>query len=148
VDTSTPAVRGGRRNTSKEKHRMNALRLMAAGLLAIGLIAGVRAEEKKADTNKEKLVGSWEVTKSHEGGPPVGAVIVFGKDGKMKITTKKDDKETTMEGTYTIDEDKLTVTVKKDDKEDKHKITIKKLSDTEFVAENDQGKSIECKKKK
>jgi uncharacterized protein (TIGR03066 family) len=128
---------------------MNALRLMAAGLLAIGLVAGVWAvEEKKADTNKEKLVGSWEITKSEEGAPPVGTVITFAKDGKMKITTKKDDKETTDEGVYVIEDDKVTVTVKHDDKEDKHKITIKKLTDTEFVAENEKGKTIECKKKK
>jgi uncharacterized protein (TIGR03066 family) len=121
---------------------------MAAGLLAIGLIAGVRAEEKKADTNKEKVVGTWEVTKSEEGGPPVGTVITFSKDGKLKVVHKKDGKEETAEGTYKVEDDKLTVTVKHDEKEETHKVTIKKLTDTEFVGENEKGKTIECKKQK
>ncbi len=124
---------------------MNALRLMAAVVLALGLVAGVRAADK---IDKDKLVGSWEVTKADEGGPPAGTVLVFDKYGKMKITHKKDGKETTDEGTYTIDGDKMTVTVKQDGKENKHMVTIKKLTDTEMVAENEQGKKIECKKKK
>jgi uncharacterized protein (TIGR03066 family) len=122
---------------------------MAAGLLAIGLIAGVRAaDEKKADISKDKLVGTWEVTKADEGGPPAGTTLVFDKDGKMKITHKQDGKEVTDEGTYTLADDALTVTVKQGDKENKHKVTIKKLTDTEMVAENEKGMKIECKKKK
>ena len=127
---------------------MNALRLMAAVVLALGLIAGLRAEDKKADTNKDKVVGSWEVTKSYEGGPPVGSVIVFAKDGKMKVTHKQDDKEVTTEGTYTVEGEKMTVTLKRDDKEIKHTVTIKKLTAKAFVVENEQSKMLEFKKKK
>src|SRR5260370_34140573 len=97
---------------------MTAVRVMAAGLLMLGLVAGVRAEEKKADGNKEKLVGTWEVVKSDEGGaPPVGTMVMFAKDGKMKLIHKKDDKEMTTEGTNTADGDKNTTTMNPDDKQ-------------------------------
>jgi uncharacterized protein (TIGR03066 family) len=127
---------------------MAAIRVMAAGLLMLGLLAGVRAEEKKAEGNKEKLIGTWEVVKSDEGAPPAGTVVMFAKDGKMKITHKKDDKEMTGEGTYTVEGDKISVTLKHGDKEDKHTVTIKKLTATEFVAANDEGKTAAFKKVK
>ena len=69
---------------------------------------------------------------------PVGSVIEFAKDGKVKVTAKRGDKESTVEGTYTVAGDKLTVTLKHDDKEDKHAITIKKLTEAECVTENER----------
>jgi uncharacterized protein (TIGR03066 family) len=128
---------------------MSALRLTTAGLLVLGLAAVVRADDKKADVDKGKLVGTWEVVKSDEGGPPpVGTVVTFTKDGKFKITHKnKEGKEETGEGTYSVDGAKLTVTMKHGDKEDSHSITIKKLTDTALVGEDDQGKSAELKRK-
>ena len=127
---------------------MVALRLLVVGFLTLGLVAGVRAEEKKAETNKEKLVGAWEVTKSEEGAPPIGSVVEFAKDGKMKVTIKRDDKESTVAGTYTIDGDKISVTLKHGDKEDKHTVTIKKLTASEMVLTNEMGKTAEFKRKK
>jgi uncharacterized protein (TIGR03066 family) len=126
---------------------MNALRLIAAGFLMLGIVAGVRGEDK-AGVSKEKLVGTWEVVKAEEPPPPVGAVIEFGKDGKMKVTHKKDDKDATIEGTYTVEGDKLNVVVKVDGNEVKHTVTIKKLGANEMTAENDGGKAIEFKRKK
>ncbi len=125
---------------------MNALRLMAAGFLMIGIVASVRAEDK-AD-NKAKIVGTWEVVKSDEAPPPVGAVIEFGKDGKMKVTHKQDDKEVTAEGTYTVEGDTLNVVIKRDDKEVKHKVTLKKVGADTISAEHGEGKAIEFKRKK
>jgi uncharacterized protein (TIGR03066 family) len=128
---------------------MNALRLMAAGLLVVGVVVGVRAEDKKADIDKAKLVGVWEVVKSDEGAPPAGTVIEFTKDGKLKVTHKnKEGKEEISEGTYNLDGGKLSVAVKHGDKEDKHSVTIKKLTDTEMSAENEKGLKAEFKKKK
>jgi uncharacterized protein (TIGR03066 family) len=127
---------------------MNALRLMAAGFLMVGLVAGVRAEEKKADANKEKIVGTWEVVKSEEPPPPVGAVVEFAKDGKLKVMHKQDDKEVTIEGTYTVEGDKISVLIKRDDQEIKHTITIKKVGADTISAENDKGKAVEFKRKK
>ena len=125
---------------------MNALRLMVAGVCAVVMVAGIRAEEK-AD-NAKLLVGAWEVTKADEGALPVGSVIEFGKDGKVSVTAKRGDKESTSEGTYTVAGDKLTVTLKHEGKDIKHAITIKKLSDTVYVTENEKGKTAEFKRKK
>ena len=127
---------------------MSALRLLAVGLLAAGMAAGVRAEEKKVAADKEKLVGAWEVVKADEGAPPVGSVIAFAKDGTIKVTHQRDGKEETLEGTYTVEGDQLKVVIKNGDKENKHTVTIKKLTATEFVAENDKGKAAEFKRKK
>ena len=127
---------------------MNTLRTLAAGVLVLGMLGNVGAEEKKADTNKEKIVGTWEATKADEGALPVGTVIEYGKDGKMKITAKRGDKESTTEGTYTVDGDKLHVALKAGDKDYKLVITIKKMTATEYVSENEKGKTAEWKRKK
>src|SRR5205823_11215047 len=84
---------------------------LIAGVLVLGLVATVRAEEK-ADVTKEKVVGTWEVIKSEEGGPPKGGTIEFAKDGKVKMTHKQDGKEETAAGTFTLTGNKLTVTMK------------------------------------
>jgi uncharacterized protein (TIGR03066 family) len=125
---------------------MNVLRLLAVGVATCALTAGVKAEEKKAD-NAKLLMGSWEATKAAEGTLPVGAVVTFAKDGKMTVTAKRDGKEETRDGTYKLDGDKFTITMKMGDTEAKFTITIKKISDTELVTANDEGKVVEFKKK-
>ena len=125
---------------------MNTMRLLMAGFVVVALTSNVRSEEKKDNT--KLLIGAWEVTKADEGALPVGSVIEFAKDGKVKVTAKRGDKESTVEGTYTVAGDKLTVTLKHDDKEDKHAITIKKLTETEYVTENEKGKTATFKRKK
>ena len=125
---------------------MNTMRLLMAGFVVVALTSNVRSEEKKDNT--KLLIGAWEVTKADEGALPVGSVIEFAKDGKVKVTAKRGDKESTAEGTYTVAGDKLTVTLKHDDKEDKHAITIKKLTETEYVTENEKGKTATFKRKK
>ena len=127
---------------------MNVLRLLATGLLVVGLGSATRGEDKKADTNATKIVGSWEVVKCEGNGPPVGSIMEFAKDGKMKVTHKQDGKDVTGEGTYTIAGDKVNVTTKHEGKEATHTATIKKLTDTEMVAEVEEGKKIEFKRKK
>ena len=127
---------------------MRSLQMLAVGLLVVGISSGLRAEEKKADTTVEKLLGSWEVVKADEGAPPVGSVVTFAKEGKMKITHKVEGKDETAEGTYTLKGEELSVTLKHGDKEETHKVTIKKLTATEMVAENEKGKKAEFKKKK
>jgi len=117
------------------------------GVLATGAGGGLAAEEK-ADVNKEKLVGTWEVVKAEQGALPVGSVVDFGKDGKAKVTHKHDGKESTAEGTYAVEGDKLTVTLKHGEKESRHVITIKKLTDTEFISANEKDKTAEFKRKK
>jgi uncharacterized protein (TIGR03066 family) len=123
---------------------MNVLRVLVVGVAACALTAGVSAEEKKADTAK-LLLGSWEATKADPGTLVVGAVATFAKDGTMKVVEKKDGKEETHEGTYKLDGDKMTITPKGG--EGKFTITIKKISESEMVAANDEGKVVEFKKK-
>jgi uncharacterized protein (TIGR03066 family) len=108
---------------------MSALRLVVAGLFVVGLVVGVRAEEKK-ESNKDKIVGTWELSKSDKS---FSAVYDFAKDGKIKLTSKKDEKEESTEGSYSVEGDKVSVVLKIDGKEEKHRFTIKKLTDTEMV---------------
>jgi uncharacterized protein (TIGR03066 family) len=126
---------------------MKVVRLMVT-FVALGVLALAAGADDKAD-NAKMLVGSWEVTKvDKDGGLPVGAVADFGKDGKVKVTFKKGDKEESHEGTYKVDGDKLVITMKDPEgKERERNITIKKCSETECVTESD-GKTIEWKRKK
>ena len=126
---------------------MNARRLLMVALVASGLVTA-SAARAKGDANQEKLVGVWEVVKAEQGALPVGAVVDFSKDGKAKVTAVRDGKESTLEGTFVVEGTKLTVTLKHDEKEVKHAIKIKKLTDTEFVSENEKGKTAEFKRKK
>ncbi len=126
---------------------MNAMRLVVAGVLVCVLSLGVRAEEKKDDKKVDYaklLLGSWEAVKADPNTLPVGAVSTFSKDGKMKVTEKKDGKEESHEGTYTVDGNKFTIAMN----DNKFTITIKKISETEMVCANDEGKIVEFKKKK
>jgi uncharacterized protein (TIGR03066 family) len=125
---------------------MNALRLLAAGVMVCVMCAHVTAEEKK--DNAKALVGSWEATKADPMTLPVGAVVTFAKDGKMKVMHKEGDKERTVEGTYKVEGNKFTINLKIEDREEKLTITIKKISDTEMVTANPEGKVVEFKKKK
>ena len=135
------------RHTDNKERTNERTAVDGGGVFVIGLLGGARAAEK-ADATKDKLVGSWEVVKADEGALPIGSVVEFGKDGKAKVTAKRGDKESTIEGSYALDGEKLSVTLKHDDKESKHALTIKKLTATEFVSENEKGKTAEFKRKK
>jgi len=126
---------------------MNALRLALTGLLVLGLTGFVAAEEK-ADDVKAKLVGEWTVVKTYDNGPPKDSLIVFGKDGKMKVTHKQDGKDVTMDGTYTAAADSFTFELKAGDNVIKKKITIKKLTAEDLSTTDDAGGAVELKKKK
>ncbi len=129
---------------------MSAWRVPVVSLVVTVLITcgSLAAEEKKADITSEKLVGSWEAVKVDEKTVPVGSIVEFGKDGKMKITVKEEGKDMDRAGTWAVTGDTLTVNLKLDDREIKHEFTIKKLTATEFVVASDVGKSVEFKRKK
>ena len=126
---------------------MRTMRLLAAGALLCVLAHGVRAEDKKAD-NAKLLVGTWEVVKADKGTVPVGSTVEFTKEGKMKVTHKEGDKEESLEGTYKVDGDKFSFELKVGDKVNKKTITIKKISETEMTTTDEDGKSVELKRKK
>jgi len=123
---------------------MRALGLAVAVLLVCGL--GTRAEEK-AD-NAKKLVGTWEAAKVDEGTLPKGALVTFAKDGKMKVSAKKDGEDKTVEGTYKVEGDKLSIAMKEGEKEHKMDLVIKKATDDDLTISDDKGKTIEFKRKK
>src|SRR5258707_1260374 len=94
---------------------MNAVRLALAGALVLGLAFAARAEDKddkKADSVKEKIVGTWEVEDGK--GLPKGSKVRFTKDGKMTVTMKRDDEECKIEGTYKVDGSTLKITHKRE----------------------------------
>ena len=125
---------------------MNALRLLAVGAIVCLAASSARADDK-AD-NAKLLVGKWEITRADEGTVPVGAIIEFTKDGKMKAKFKRDDKDVTREGTYTVDKDTINLVTKKDDDtERKQVITITKISDKEMSLKGEDGKTLDLKKK-
>jgi uncharacterized protein (TIGR03066 family) len=115
-------------------------------LVAASVTEATGGEKKKGKTNAEKIIGKWEVTKADEG--PVGALVEFTKDGKLKLTLKVGDKELSMEGTYKVEKDKLKTTVKAFDKEVSDIDTIKTLNETMLILEDTKGKVTELKRKK
>ena len=114
--------------------------------------SSTKPEPKPQATNKDKIVGTWEVAKSDE--IPPGTVFEFTKDGKMKMSMKMEGKTVEMEGTYEVEGETLKSVGKgPDGKEDKNTDTIVKLTDTELVIKNPKIKKprsqmIEFKKKK
>jgi uncharacterized protein (TIGR03066 family) len=125
---------------------MSALRLLAVGCV-VGLVGTGAFADDKPDYAK-LIVGKWEVSKADEGTAPPGAVIEFTRDGKAKVTYKKDDADTTIEGTYKIEGDAFVLTHKRGEEEHTQTITITKITDTDMSTKNKDGKVVELKKKK
>lgn len=102
---------------------------------------------KPPESNKDKIIGTWELTKGGGETAP-GSTFEFTKDGKTKMTAKVGDKTINMDATYKVEGNKLLTTAKgPDGKEDTNTDTIVKLTDTEMVLESKEGK-VEFKKKK
>ena len=124
---------------------MNAKNLLAVGI-TLCLLNWAAAEEKKAD-NAKLAVGTWEVIKSHEGGPPKGGGVEFTKDGKIKISGEQDGMKLTFDGTYKIDGKKMVLTFKIGDNEQAVELTIDKLDEKTFATTSKEGK-VELTRKK
>ncbi len=93
------------------------------------------------------VVGKWEVTSSHEGGPPKGGIVEFTKDGKIVVTGEENGMKMTFEGKYKVDGNKMVLTFKMGDQEGSVDITIEKLDETTMISSGQQGK-VELKRKK
>jgi uncharacterized protein (TIGR03066 family) len=99
-------------------------------------------------SNKDKILGSWNMTKLNGKAPPGEMAVEFTKDGKMKQSAKIGGQTMTNEGTYQVEGTKLMTTEKgPDKKEKKDTATIEKLTDTELVVKDDKGEVTEFKKK-
>jgi uncharacterized protein (TIGR03066 family) len=126
---------------------MKALQLLTAAAV-VGLFAAVAgADDKKGDYAK-LIVGKWEITKSHENGPPPGATIEFTKDGKLHIAFEKDGNKVERKAAYKVTGDKFTITHSDGGQEQTVEITIKKLDETTLAVANPEGKESEMTRKK
>ncbi len=119
----------------------------------VGLAAYAAAA--KEPSNKEKIIGNWEIEKGET--VPPGTIFEFTKGGKMKMRFEVNGKKQELEADYTVEGDKLTITLLdangkprkgRDGKEAKETVTITKLTDTEFTAKDQKGKIDTFKKKK
>jgi len=130
---------------------MHKLRLLAVGMI-VGLLSTTANAEEKKEVKKvdyaKMIVGKWEVAKADEGTIPVGTVVEFGKDGKMKIAVKQGDKDVALEGTFKIDGDKFVFKLKLGEEEREQTITIAKLTEAELSTKNKDDKTVEFKRKK
>lgn len=122
---------------------MNAPKLIAVGL-AVCLAPAARSEEPDL---AKSLVGKWEITKAAEGTPPAGTVVVFTKDGTVKVAGKKDDKEFAMEGKYKVEAGGFMCTFKDGDKEKKIAHKDVKIDGKTMSFKTDGGAVVELKKK-
>lgn len=111
------------------------------GVFVLGLTAGA----DDAD-NAKKIVGKWEVSKSGSD-LPKGSTVEFTKDNKLNVVFKDNDKETKIDGTYTVAKDKLTVKLKAGDQTVEETVTIQKLTDKVLELKDKDGKVDELSKK-
>ncbi|MCE9530391.1 MAG: lipocalin family protein, partial [Planctomycetes bacterium] len=119
--------------------------LIVRGMFALIVCVGFVAASSAADENKDKIVGTWSVTKGEE--VPPGTTIEFTKEGKLVFKLTLNGKEVKLEGTYKIEKDKLTVSMKTPDgKDDTETDTIKTLTADAMVLVDPKGKEVEFKK--
>jgi uncharacterized protein (TIGR03066 family) len=125
---------------------MKALKLLAVGVAFCLAGTSAAADEKKAD-NTKLAVGKWDVTTTHEGGPPKGGTVEFTKDGKIKVSSDQGGMNPAFDGTYKIDGAKLVLTFKIGGKDEAVDLTIDKLDDKTFATTSKHGK-VELTRKK
>jgi len=125
---------------------MKTMKLLAVGVALCFLVLSAAAEEKKAD-NAKLALGTWEVTKTHEGGPPKGGTVEFTKDGKIKVSGEVDGMKHSFDGTYKIEGKKMVLTFKIGDAEQSVELTIDKLDAKTFATTSSNGK-VELTRKK
>jgi uncharacterized protein (TIGR03066 family) len=125
------------------------LACFAAGLIGYAASAA-QADDKEKSSNKEKIVGTWELVKADsKNAPPPGTLVEFTKDGKLKFTVTLGEKKITVEGTYSVEGDTLKSKVTgPDGQESSDTDTITKLTDKEMSLKDKKGERTEFKKKK
>jgi uncharacterized protein (TIGR03066 family) len=132
-----------------KEYPMDLFRFGLLGSLVIGLAAShpvaagkvAAAPAPKAKANKEKIIGSWQLTRLPNGDPPAGYTAEFTKDGKMKTTGDG-------EATYEVDGDRLTIRFTSPDGRPRQKTgTIVKLTDKELQIKDESGVMEFTKKK-
>ena len=130
--------------------RMNTLRLLVLGMMVCVLALSARADDKKEKPDNAKLlVGKWEVTKVTKGEKemPVGSVLDFSNEGKMKFTFKGDGKERTLNGAYKFEDGKIQITFNSGEGGGRPlPLTLKNISEKELILEAKEGVTVEYKR--
>lgn len=122
---------------------MKMVRMVLAAFVLASLSSAASAADEKVDV-KKLIVGKWEATKADEGSLPVGTIVEFTADGKIKVGVK----DQSFEGTYTVEGSAFTYKMKIGDVERAQKITIKSISDKELDTTNPDNKKVTFKKVK
>ena len=115
---------------------------------------GTLDEEKKGEPergspiNPDKLVGTWELTKSAVLPPGTKATVDFTRDSKMTTTATIQGRTLTWGGTYKLNGVNITATQKgAGGKEWTETNTIQTLDDRKLVLVDDEGHVDEYKRK-
>jgi uncharacterized protein (TIGR03066 family) len=126
--------------------QLNDAAMGEATATAVAVAADVDKKEpaKKELPNKEKIIGTWELTKSAAPDAPPGVTYEFTKDGKFKVAAKINGMEGGYERPYTVDGD----TIKLGGEGDPKGAKIKKLTETILVIDYGDGATDELKRKK
>ncbi|MCE9563574.1 MAG: hypothetical protein K8U57_16150 [Planctomycetes bacterium] len=143
------------------------MRLILGSALVMAL-CGATLAGQAAKVDGKLLAGKWEQTpdkvdtkkdkedKEKKAPPPAGPamVIEFTPNekmplmGTMSVTVTDAGKDFKVDGKYTLAADKLTVEMKLGDKDVKETLTIKKLTDSEFVTEDSKQKTENLRRKR
>jgi uncharacterized protein (TIGR03066 family) len=122
---------------------MNVLKYLSVAVV-VCLIGSTARSEDKPDYAK-LIVGKWEVT-NDDGPIPVGVIVEFIKDGKLKATFKMGNNSETTEGRYSLEGNKLGIKGVLFDSV--ITITILKISDTEMSTRDEKGNEFKMKRLK
>jgi uncharacterized protein (TIGR03066 family) len=122
------------------------MRWMVLLLSVVFAAVGALAQAGQTDTEK-KLVGSWEITKSDSLPKGAKGIVEFTKDGKLNLSMSFNDKVFKISGTYKVKDKTITTTLDFGGKSKTETITVKKLTDTELIIEDEKGKTDEYKRK-
>jgi uncharacterized protein (TIGR03066 family) len=118
--------------------------IVAVGVAFLALGSTAVAEPIKGS----ELIGAWELTKVEGQDNAPHWRIKFVKGGKFRMTSKRDDKEYKVEGTFALKKDRLTLTVEVDGKTSgKKTVTVQKLTDKVLIF-LDNKRKMEFKKAK
>ncbi len=121
-------------------------RVISAVVLVLGLTATLvdaAREEKKGESNREKLLGVWRATgKNPE--LPKGSHLEFTSDKKVKLSVPIDDKDKDrlqiFAGTYQVEGARIKVVMPgADGKDQKQTLKIVELTDLKLVTEDEKG---------
>jgi len=117
-------------------------RLFSLSLLILSLSGAIALAQEKLDP--KKLLGKWEPVDSKL----TNLTLEFLDKGRWTLTVDIMGKTEKAEGTYKLDGNKLEVTISFAGQEQKELLTVKKLTDTEFVTTDSKGKDEAFRRKK